>query len=440
MTILRFLRNELVEFLATPTIWLGLIVASCIVLAGLNQLDLDSNRATVLIVDDEPHQVAGHWMAERVKEIEGVQPVLNVAGNDPQEEIERANPSIILSRAEGGLWQATLRSRSIIDHRKLSRLGLMLAGAINRQTPWEIIAGTDVFSTSDHATAACEIGERICAAYRWTGHPKLGEFCTNSAEQSCPTSKTSTLISAGSFAQAIDGFCASKQIQDVQKYGLCRNSPPTALLAVVGETNDLGSHTRVFMPRTLGLIVIFVAFVLGCRSIMMETRHNTLNTLVAFDHGRLWRVLIAKIVVGVLYCILLFIVLLIFIHLSFGFYAKPGLIMASLPVAIAAGSSFMIGAATSLFIKDEASVYLAGCVYLLLLFILSGYIDEIRDGNTLVWALTYALPLKFILPELTTWAIFGKQVQASSVTSVVAQFVGAIVLLVIAARFYRRAS
>jgi hypothetical protein len=32
-----------------------------------------------------------------------------------------------------------MRSRSVIDHRKLSRMGLMLAGVVNRQTPWEIV-------------------------------------------------------------------------------------------------------------------------------------------------------------------------------------------------------------------------------------------------------------------------------------------------------------
>jgi hypothetical protein len=441
MMILRFFRNEAIEMLAAPMVWLGLIIASAVVLTGLRELDLDSNRAVVLIVDDVPGQEEeGLRLADRIQEIEGAIPHLSTPSLDPLEVIQRINPSIILSRTEDRLWQATLRSRSIIDHRKLSRLGLMLAGVINRQTPWEVIAGTDVYSTADHASAACSIGERICSAYKWTGHPNLDEFCTNGPIKACAPGKSSTLLSAGAFAGAIADFCSSEQIQTVQKHGICRNMPPASLLAVVGETNDLGSHTKVFVPRTIGLIVIFVAFVLGCRTLMVETRHNTLNTLIALDHGRLWRLLVAKILVGVLYCTFLFIALLLYVHVSFGHYIKPGLVMACLPIVIAAASSFIIGVAAALFIRDEAGVYLAGCIYLLLLFILSGYIDEIRDGSTLIWALSHALPLKFILPDLSAWALFGRQLDVTSTAPIAAQFGGAVILLWIAAKFCRRGS
>lgn len=437
--ILRFLRNELIELLAAPMIWLGLIIASAVVLSGLDQLDLDANRAVVLIIDNGPGQTEGRKLALQVKEIEGTNPQLNTAGADPLDEIERVNPSIILSRADS-IWQATLRSRSIIDHRKLSRLGLMLAGVVNRQTPWEIVAGRNVFGAEDHATSACEIGERICSAYRWTAHPQLNEFCTKDPQGACYGSVNGALSAGVAFASAVNSFCESDHIQSAQKEGICRNEPPPRLLAVVGETNDLGSHTKVFVPRTLALIVIFVAFVLGCRSIMIETRHNTLNTLVALNHGRLWQLLIAKIAVGVLYCTFLFLALLLYVHFWFGLYVKPGLLWACVPVVIAIASSFIIGLAASLFVKDEAGVYLAGCVYLLLLFVLSGYIDEIRDGNTLIWALSHALPLKFILPDLAAWALFGRQLSMNSAGPIAAQLAGAIVLLLLATRFHRAGS
>ena len=53
----------------------------------------------------------------------------------------------------------------------------------------------------------------------------------------------------------------------------------------------------------------------------------------------------------------------------------------------------MLGIAVALLVRDEAAIYIIGSVYLLLLFILAGYIDEVRDDNFILWAISYALPL-----------------------------------------------
>jgi ABC-2 type transporter len=449
MTI-RFIINEVLELLAKPLLWAGICLASAFVLVALGQIDLDSNKATILILDSSNGQEEGRRIAALVGEIEGIIPVIASPANDVMGLVDHYNPSIILNHADGR-WQATLRSRSIIDHRRLARLGLMLATVINRQTPWDAVAGTDVFTAADQKNTVCQIGARICAAYRWIGDPRMSELCSmpvkplsndprkQSTDEKCGVDSIA-LKQALAFAGAIDEFCKSEMIQPDQKSGICPADPNSSLIAVVGLSGDPQPHVRVFIPRTVALIVIFIAFVMGCRSIMIEARYGIFNSLIAMNHGRIANLVFAKATVSVLYCLVLLLLLLIFSQISFGLYIKPGLTLALMPMLVAIGCSAGLGMSISLFVRDEASVYLVGCVYLLLLFVLSGYIDDIRADSTIIWAITYFVPLRFVLTDFSGWMLFGTKPAIDSVGPLVAQSLGAFIFLVLAIRYYRISS
>jgi hypothetical protein len=185
---------------------------------------------------------------------------------------------------------------------------------------------------------------------------------------------------------------------------------------------------------------VFFGFVIGCRSIMQETRHNLLHIFIVAASGRISALIAAKIGVAVAYCLVLYLALLIFSSYFLGLSVKPGLPVISLLIAVGALSSVMLGITVAIVSRSESSVYLAGSVYLLLLFILSGYIDEIKDGNFLVWLTSYLLPLKYMIAPFSSWMIFGAKPQlAQALPSVLlSQCFGFFVVLLLALEYYRR--
>ena len=68
----RLLYNEFVEYFARPLLWCGLTLACMLVLAGLNQLDLDANKAKVLILDQSDGQDEGYKVKKLVEQIGGI--------------------------------------------------------------------------------------------------------------------------------------------------------------------------------------------------------------------------------------------------------------------------------------------------------------------------------------------------------------------------------
>src|SRR5260370_10472457 len=96
----RILSNEMIELFSRASIWAGLLFASILLLVGLNQLDLDSNKARILILDQSETQSEGRAIEALVKEIAGVQTTVASRTQDVVDAIDRVNPQIILSRSD----------------------------------------------------------------------------------------------------------------------------------------------------------------------------------------------------------------------------------------------------------------------------------------------------------------------------------------------------
>jgi hypothetical protein len=464
----RYFINELVEFFAMPFQWLGFILASMLLLLGLDQLNLDASRARVLILDSpthEEHEEEAQKVRDLVQEIAGVEAFIKTPTHDLVKMIDSEDADIILN-SWGNRWQATLRSRSIQDHRRLARLGFAIATVINRQTPWDAVVGSDLMAPQDYGKTACEIGRRICAVYRSIGHPDFDALCESpvddeerngtkegvaannktddnemvACDQKGTDQNAPVLKDAKVFDRALKKACDPAQVYPDQVRGICINKSAPSLLAVVGLTSNPAAHTRAFVPRTICLLVVLFGFVIGCRSIMRDTRYNLLNTQIAAAHGRMSALIAAKVGVAVIYCLLLYVALLIFSSYYFDLSIKSGLSTISLLIFIGSLSSVMLGIAVAIVSRSETTVYLIGSVYLLLLFIFSGYIDEIRESNLLVWMTSYLLPLKHMISPFSSWMMFGASPTLAQAVpaALLSQCLGFFMILLFALEYYRR--
>lgn len=448
--ILRFIGIELIEFLSKPFYWLGLVLVSVLALAGLDQLALDRSEVRVLIVDSDPALEQGDYIKKLVREVSGTRTVVKGATADLEDMIDREKADIVLSRL-GDRWQATLRSRSILDHRRLARAGFTIASVINRLTPWDAVISAETVSPAGYGRTVCELGARMCAVYRDIGHPRFAELCEDGTSGSlvemrsagaCPNVSGAILRDAVGFDSQLREFCRTDIIDQDRTRGACRPANAPLLSSVVSMLSDPQSHTRVFVPRTICLIVVFVAFVVSCRSLLHETRNNTLMVVTAIGHGRLSSILIAKLALTVSFSVLLTLILLELSTLYFGMSLKPGFELMLLPIAMAALSSAMLGLSIALVVRNEIAVYAIGSMYLLILFILSGYIDELKETNSMLSVFSYVLPLKYIIAPFSAWMVMGDVAPMPEIlpVSLLAQCLGSFVLLLFAMEYYRRSS
>ena len=130
----RNLRAEFADFLGRPLQWISILIVSLVVLAGVDQLALDTSTVNVLIVDSDPGRTEGSQIKSLIKELSGVEARLAPPLSTLETVIGESKSNIIIHKVDN-LWHATLRPRSILDHRRLARVGFSLAAIINRLTP-----------------------------------------------------------------------------------------------------------------------------------------------------------------------------------------------------------------------------------------------------------------------------------------------------------------
>jgi hypothetical protein len=451
---LRYLWIEAIELLARPLHWLGIVVVSIVVLAGLDELALDQNIVRVLIIDNDDTQSQGLRVKALVGELSGVESVLRRAPTNLDAVIDETKADIIILKLSD-TWQASLRPRSILDHRRLARIGFGLAAIINHLTPWETVISADSVSRMDYGRTACEIGERVCSTLKAVGDTQFKALCSLPSSYTpataypfddktvipCQNSRGTVLNDALGFDFRLKKFCDPTLVDSERSVGLCTVPDAPTLGSVVSLFGSPQSHTRVFIPRTICLLSVFVAFVVCCRSLMQETRNNTWPVILAITHGDARRLIVAKLVVTVSFVLVLVIGLLEFSNIQFDIAIKPGLIPNLLPIALGALSSAMLGLVVALVVRNEVSAYAIASFYFLILFVLSGYIDDLKDSNSVLSVFSYVLPLRFIIAPFSSWMTFGVSVPLQeSITPLLSQSLGSLALLLCAALYRQRSS
>lgn len=135
---LRHLYTELYDLFSRPLQWMGILAVSVTILFGVDQLALDTSLIRVLIVDGSPEQAEGHHISDLISELSAIKPTLAGADLNLEQAVAGSQADIVLHKV-GSFWQATLRPRSILDHRRLSRAAFSLAEVVNHIGPWDTI-------------------------------------------------------------------------------------------------------------------------------------------------------------------------------------------------------------------------------------------------------------------------------------------------------------
>lgn len=450
---IRFVAIEITEFFARPVQWIVLVAASLVVLAGVNQLDLDRAVTKVLIIDNAAGQSEGWQIEKLVKELSGVAITVRASFGNFEQLIDQEQPDIVLAKSSEQ-WKASLRPRSILEHRRLSRTGFAIAAIINRQTPWETVISAESSAPKDFGRMICEHGVRICSVYRSAGHPKFNELCIDprkyqpikfdaSDDEFTPCADKQdrmVLKDAVALDYRLKKFCDPSLIDKHQTQGICKADGAPVLNSIVGIFNEPGSHTWVFIPRTICLLALFVAFLVSCRILMQERRYNTLSVVTAMSKGTIRNLVLAKLSVAAFFAMLLTLLLMAFSAYQFGITIKPGILLALLPIAIGILSSGMLGLAAALVIRNEVTLYVVISIYLLMLFILSGYIDDLKTDDFFFAIFSYVLPLKFVLAPISSWMIFGNVPDLADVVdrNLYAQLLASVIILLGASEWHRR--
>jgi hypothetical protein len=453
--ILRYTAIEALQLLARPGYWISLVVISVLVLVGLDQLALDSSLLKILIVDNEAKQLQGERIKSLVRELSGIDPVLATPRGDLETLIDETNADIIISNA-AGRWQASLRPRSVLDHRRLARVGFTMAAIVNRLSPWETIISADAVAPMDYGTTACELGARICSVYRDVGDPRFEALCIDPSKyvstdeykfddikpKVCPQTGGEVLRDSLGFDFQLRKFCQPDLVDAGKTRGICKSKDSPSLESIVSLFSDPQTHTRVFVPRTICLLAVFIAFIVSCRSWMQETHNRSLIVAASITHGRIVTLIIAKLIVTLSFSLLLVVVLLEISHFHFDMSIKPGLFMMLVTVAIGSLSSAMLGLVVALIVKNEVAAYAVGSLYLLVLFILSGYIDDLKEGSSLFAVFSYVLPLKYMIAPFTSWMLLGTTASLYKAVpaSLLSQCLGSLTLMLCAIEYHRRST
>lgn len=140
---------------------------------------------------------------------------------------------------------------------------------------------------------------------------------------------------------------------------------------------------------------------------------------------------VPKLIVSCAYAIFFFLITLIFSSYLFSIFLKPGFFIAVSVMSIGIVTSAILGVTASFLFVEESNVYLCGAIYVLLMFVLCGYIDDLREGNTVLEWIANILPLKFVNDPFSNWMLFGSNDRIGQRTPVglVAQLIFASALL-----------
>ncbi len=164
-------------------------------------------------------------------------------------------------------------------------------------------------------------------------------------------------------------------------------------------------HTLV--PSYIGLIVVFVPFVLASSALVREREASTLQGLLVAVRRR-WPLLIAgKLLLPVLAGLLVLSSLLVVASLVFGFGIKPGLVRLLLVQSLAATVSALFGMVVSALIESAQEAYAACAAYLVALILLTGMIHPLEQSAPAVVAIAHAFPLTLSSPTLESWMTAG---------------------------------
>lgn len=168
---------------------------------------------------------------------------------------------------------------------------------------------------------------------------------------------------------------------------------------------SLVDHSLV--PGFIGLIAVFLPFLLASGALVREREAGTLETLILAARRR-WVPLVAgKLLMPVFVSLLATLLLLVVARSAFGFGVKPGLATALGVQLAAAAVSALLGLGISTLLRSSQDAYTASAVYLVACILITGMIYPVEQAARGVVGVSYAFPLTLSGPPLEEWMLKG---------------------------------
>ncbi|MGE5218161.1 MAG: ABC transporter permease [Chloroflexota bacterium] len=180
----------------------------------------------------------------------------------------------------------------------------------------------------------------------------------------------------------------------------------------VGRLSALpGEPQLLFVPRTIGLITVFIAFVIAVRNFSREVTYRTLHVLLSAPIGG-WRTIItAKLTASTWLATMIFLLLLLSSRSIFGITPKAEL-MAHLGIQVVAIlTSVCLGIIAALAARTQSQVFVSMAVYFLGLVLLSGFLFPLETAAPIVRVASILSPLTFSNPILERWLFYGASIR-----------------------------
>ena len=349
---MRLLWYEFVEVGGRPLLWVGGILFCFFILYGVEHLDVEDRTVKVMLyrtpVDDDAaiQTIAdAESMLLETADISTGKKIDQPVA-DIADEMLRDGAAIGVTRTAGG-WRLTVKARSSLEHKKLVRIAQLLGVSLSLKEPWFL--------------------------------PLYGAL--------------------GKISQTKDSGQSSSGDSD--------EWPRTVQIS--GLTADPGPQSRVFVPKTIVVLVCFLAFGFACRSMIREISNNTLPFLLVSSKTRWWLMTVTKAAAASLIGTTALWSLLLFATHAAGFQIKGGLPSITIVLTAAIAASALLGVACGLIGRTVARIYLLGSAYLVALILLSGLIAPIDENSIVLRWLSTLFPVSPAMDMLSDWMFYGLQ-------------------------------
>jgi len=195
-----------------------------------------------------------------------------------------------------------------------------------------------------------------------------------------------------------------------------------------------------FVPRTIGLISIFIGFVFVIRSYSREVTYRMLPVLLSTPIGG-WRTIVAaKIVTSCWFATAIFLFLLLAARTIFGITPKPWLLVFLGIQVLAILISVCLGTVAAISAKTQSQIFILMAAYFLGLVLLSGFLFPLETASPLIRFASNLSPLTFSNPILEHWLFYGARVRVfvPEIIGLGLQLSAAIALLITSVLMARR--
>lgn len=171
-----------------------------------------------------------------------------------------------------------------------------------------------------------------------------------------------------------------------------------------------GAETHVFLPRFMALVVVFLASLLGARSMLRELESRTMPLLVTLPNSSWMLVVGAKLIFVVLLTLTVTAFLVLTLQPAFGFYLRPGVVPIYGACLLASFAATSIGITLALLGNSATQAYIAVSVYLIANLILTGFVTSLQELSATDGTILRTLfPLTYLRPLLEGWLFFGEK-------------------------------